>query len=149
MNGIPREVDRTLDTLGYYCPIPVIRTGRALETMRAGEVLEHVPDCRVVVAETVRVLKRGGFLYLRGPITTNSLARRLALWGYAVAGREIVANVVGLGVLAGLTKIVSRKSLEAAVRERAPRGTEEINLKALAAGFDAAKEALKARRKAK
>jgi 2-oxoglutarate ferredoxin oxidoreductase subunit gamma len=55
-----------------------------------------------------------------------------------VAGREIVANVVGLGVLAGLTGIVSREALEAAVRDRAPRGTTEINMKALAAGFEAA-----------
>jgi len=54
-------------------------------------------------------------------------------------GRAIVANVVGLGVLVGLTGIVSRESLEAAVKERAPHGTEEINLKALAAGFEAAK----------
>jgi len=53
-------------------------------------------------------------------------------------GREIVANVVGLGALAGLTGIVSREALEAAVRERAPRGTADINLKTLAADFEAA-----------
>jgi 2-oxoglutarate ferredoxin oxidoreductase subunit gamma len=46
--------------------------------------------------------------------------------------------VVGLGVLAGLTGIVSREALEAAVRARAPRGSAEVNLKALAAGFEAA-----------
>jgi 2-oxoglutarate ferredoxin oxidoreductase subunit gamma len=57
-------------------------------------------------------------------------------------GRSITANVVGLGVLAGLTGVVSRQALEAAVAERAPRGTTELNLKALAAGFEAA-EALK------
>ncbi len=55
-----------------------------------------------------------------------------------VTGREIAANVVGLGVLAGVTGIVSREALEAAVRERAPRGTADVNLKALAAGFEAA-----------
>jgi 2-oxoglutarate ferredoxin oxidoreductase subunit gamma len=55
-----------------------------------------------------------------------------------VAGREIVANVVGLGVLVGLTGIVSREALEAAIRDRAPRGTVDVNLKALAAGFEAA-----------
>jgi hypothetical protein len=31
--------------------------------------------------------------------------------------------------------------MEAAVRDRVPRGTEGINLKALAAGFDAAERA--------
>jgi len=53
-------------------------------------VLEHVPDCRAVLAETARLLKTGGHLYLRGPITTNSLARRLALALYGALGRTIV-----------------------------------------------------------
>lgn len=53
-------------------------------------------------------------------------------------GGRLAANVVGLGVLAGLTEVVSRKSLEEAVRARAPKGTAEMNLKALAAGYKAA-----------
>ena len=55
-----------------------------------GDVLEHVPDCLAVLVETARLLKTGGHLYLRGPITTNSLARRLALALYGALGRTIV-----------------------------------------------------------
>jgi SAM-dependent methyltransferase len=55
-----------------------------------GDVLEHVPDCRAVVAETARVLRPGGVLYLRGPITTNSLARSLAMRFYGAIGRTRV-----------------------------------------------------------
>ncbi|MEA3339600.1 MAG: 2-oxoacid:acceptor oxidoreductase family protein [Chloroflexota bacterium] len=71
--------------------------------------------------------------------TTQAVRMPMTTTAQEVAGRKIVANVVGLGVLVGLTGIVSRESLEAAVKERAPQGTEEINLKALAAGFEAAK----------
>ncbi|MBC7258120.1 MAG: 2-oxoacid:acceptor oxidoreductase family protein [Chloroflexi bacterium] len=53
-------------------------------------------------------------------------------------GRRITANMVALGIIVGLTDIVSRKAIEAAVRARAPKGTETINLKALQAGLDEA-----------
>jgi SAM-dependent methyltransferase len=54
-----------------------------------GDVLEHVPDCRAVLVETRRVLAPGGHLHLRGPITTNSLARALGLAVYGALGRSI------------------------------------------------------------
>jgi len=88
-------------------------------------------------------MREGGLLILdseyvtRAP-TTRAVRVPLTALAREVTGREIVANVVGLGVLVGLTGIVSREAVEAAIRDRVPRGTEELNLKALAAGFEAA-----------
>jgi SAM-dependent methyltransferase len=59
-----------------------------------GDVLEHVPDCRAVVNEVARILKPGGRLYLRGPVTTNSIARALALRLYGWLGRTLVLHEV-------------------------------------------------------
>lgn len=53
-----------------------------------------------------------------------------------VTGHRITASIVALGVIAGLTDIVTRSALENAIRGRVPAGTEEANLKALAAGYD-------------
>ncbi|MGC9334079.1 MAG: 2-oxoacid:acceptor oxidoreductase family protein [Anaerolineae bacterium] len=50
-------------------------------------------------------------------------------------GRRITASMVALGLIAGLSGVVSREALEKAVADRVPAGTEEMNLKALAAGF--------------
>ncbi|MEW6092514.1 MAG: 2-oxoacid:acceptor oxidoreductase family protein [Chloroflexota bacterium] len=62
---------------------------------------------------------------------------------FKTTGRVITANTVALGVLVGLTGVVSREAIEKAVTARAPRGTEEMNLKALDAGFAAAEKARK------
>jgi 2-oxoglutarate ferredoxin oxidoreductase subunit gamma len=48
--------------------------------------------------------------------------------------------MVALGLVVGLTEMVSRTAIEAAVSARAPKGTEAMNLKALAAGLEKAKE---------
>jgi len=63
-------------------------------------------------------------------------------------GKKVVANIVALGVLGGLSKAATRESLEAAVKSRVPKGTEELNLGALRAGFDLAEIAI-ARRDAR
>ncbi len=58
-------------------------------------------------------------------------------------GREIVANIVALGAISELIDLVSFKSLEWALLGRVPKGTEEINKKALRLGRRVAKGALK------
>lgn len=50
-------------------------------------------------------------------------------------GKAFVANIVALGAIVALTGAVSRESVEKAVLSRVPRGTEELNIKALMAGF--------------
>ncbi|MCR4442460.1 MAG: 2-oxoacid:acceptor oxidoreductase family protein [Peptococcaceae bacterium] len=52
-----------------------------------------------------------------------------------VAGSEIVTNMIALGALAAITKVVSREALENAMFSRIPQGTEEVNMEALAQGF--------------
>lgn len=90
-------------------------------------------------------IKKGGLLILDSTHVTRAPLVR-AVWApitelaRQVTGKEITANIVALGLLVGLTGIVSRESLEAAVRARAPRGTAEMNLKALAAGLERARQ---------
>ena len=65
---------------------------------------------------------------------------RIPIAGIAqeTTGKAITAKAVALGVLVGLTNLVSRESIEKAVTARAPKGTEEMNRRALQAGFAAA-----------
>jgi 2-oxoglutarate ferredoxin oxidoreductase subunit gamma len=89
-------------------------------------------------------LKPGGALIVDESLvhhlpTTRAVAIPFTRIARQEVGREMLANIVALGALAVLTGVVSRKSLKAAVLARVPRGTEEMNKKALAAGVAAAK----------
>ena len=52
-----------------------------------------------------------------------------------VCGRPLFANIVALGAIAALTQCITPASLERAVLDRVPKGTEEANKKALQAGY--------------
>jgi 2-oxoglutarate ferredoxin oxidoreductase subunit gamma len=85
-------------------------------------------------------LKKNGVLIVDsekvGRVPVNNAVRipitRIAL---EETGKTITANVVALGVVVALTKVVSRDAIKQAVLARAPKGTEEINRAALEAGF--------------
>ena len=68
--------------------------------------------------------------------STNKQAVKLSITRYALKelGTEIVANIVALGVINALSKEVPQKLLQGAVLNRAPKGTETINIKALQLG---------------
>lgn len=56
-----------------------------------------------------------------------------------VIGKSMVANIVALGAIQELTDIVTKEYLEEAVLSRVPRGTEELNKKALQEGYNLVK----------
>jgi 2-oxoglutarate ferredoxin oxidoreductase subunit gamma len=55
-------------------------------------------------------------------------------------GKVLVANIVALGFITELAKVVSQEAVEAAVLARVPKGTEELNMSAFKAGIEAAKD---------
>lgn len=58
-----------------------------------------------------------------------------------VLGKPMVTNIVALGAIVEITDLVSHAALETAVLKRVPKGTEELNKKALALGIEIAKNA--------
>ncbi len=52
-----------------------------------------------------------------------------------VVGKGIVANIVAIGLITELTKLVTRESIETAVLSRVPKGTEDLNKRALEEGY--------------
>lgn len=61
--------------------------------------------------------------------------------GEAKAGlKVIVANIVMLGALVAATGIVSEESLKSAILDSVPKGTEDLNLKAMQLGLKLGKQ---------
>jgi 2-oxoglutarate ferredoxin oxidoreductase subunit gamma len=91
-------------------------------------------------------LKPGGLLIVDSEKVdaknaTHAISLPITRMAFETTGRVITANTVALGVLVGLTGMVSREAIQKAILARAPRGTEEMNRKALDAGFAAAEAA--------
>ncbi len=58
-------------------------------------------------------------------------------------GRVAIANIVMLGFVIAITKIVSVEAMKKAVLESVPKGTEELNMKAFDRGYSYGLEKLK------
>lgn len=61
-------------------------------------------------------------------------------------GRSLVQNIVMLGFLTAVTRIVTREQMREAVKASVPAGTEELNLTAFDRGYEHAEKAAPARR---
>ena len=84
----------------------------------------------LVDEDFVREIPKGTFKVIKLPIIRTAAEE---------IGKSFVANIVAIGAIAAITGQVSYESIEKAVLSRVPKGTEEMNRKALKAGFDLAK----------
>lgn len=86
----------------------------------------------IIDQDHVKQLPKGNFRIFSLPILMAAQER---------VGKLIVANIVALGALVEISKVVSPESIEAAVLSRVPRGTEELNRRALLIGVEIARSA--------
>jgi TusA-related sulfurtransferase len=60
----PRDADGRLDTLGLYCPVPIIKTANRMKSMTAGQTLEVVSSDRVILVDMPAWCRSTGNEYL-------------------------------------------------------------------------------------
>jgi len=60
----PLEADEWIDTVGLYCPVPIIRTAERLRKMGAGRTLEILSDDRVILIDMPAWCRSTGNDYL-------------------------------------------------------------------------------------
>ncbi len=87
----------------------------------------------LVDSDAVTECPEGKFKIYRVPIIESARTK---------LGRVVVANIVALGAIIELTKIVSMDAIESAILARVPKGTERINKEAFQLGMELGKELL-------
>ena len=100
----------------------------ALTQAAADRYGHEVKPSGIVILDSSKVITNpdGSFTVHRLPIIETAKE---------AVGKVMVANIVSLGVIVGLSKVVSRHAIERAILARVPKGTEELNRRALEAGF--------------
>lgn len=122
------------------------------EVIISDEIINYpkIDNCDVLLCLTqkacdkyIKSLKPGGTLILDDTITNIPDRDDISIYIVPILEtasenlrNSMVANIVALGSIYELTKIVSKESLEKAVLSRVPQGTEELNRKALEEGFN-------------
>ncbi len=84
----------------------------------------------LVDEDFVKETPKGTFKVVRLPIIRTASEE---------IGKAFVANIVAIGAIAAITGQVSLEAVEKAVPPRVPKGTEELNKRALMAGYELAK----------
>jgi 2-oxoglutarate ferredoxin oxidoreductase subunit gamma len=84
----------------------------------------------LVDEDFVREIPKGSFKVVSLPIIRTASEE---------VGKAFVANIVAIGTIAAITGQVSREAVEKAVLSRVPKGTEDLNKRALLAGYDLVK----------
>ena len=95
----------------------------------------------------IKNLSEDGILLVDSDLVTNipSTSNKIYLFPIAETAQEkigtkLVTNIISLGIIVGLTKIVSKGAIQKAVCSRVPAKALEINKKALLLGFDIAQK---------
>ncbi|MBI4596446.1 MAG: 2-oxoacid:acceptor oxidoreductase family protein [Candidatus Tectomicrobia bacterium] len=87
-------------------------------------------------------LKEDGFLLVDSDFVTELPPGKFKVYKMPIftiaskeLGKSMAANIIALGALVELSGVVSHEALEQAVLARVPKGTEELNRKALNLGY--------------
>lgn len=97
-------------------------------------------------AKYCKDIKQGGILLVDSDEVKNIPSGNFKTYSFPITsiardelGKTIVANIIALGMITELTKIVSHEAIEKAVLARVPAAFLDLNKKALQIGFEKAK----------
>lgn len=95
----------------------------------------------------VKNLNKDGILVADSTLVTEvpAISNKIYLFpitetAQKIFGTKLVTNIISLGIIVGLTEVVSQEAIQKAVCSRVPAKARQVNEKALLLGFDIAKD---------
>ena len=96
---------------------------------------KYLPQCApgsLLILDASLTPPEGADLHIRAYPILSTAAETL--------GKPMTANIVAAGILGKTLALFSDEALERAVRSSVPKGTEDLNLRALKLGFELAEK---------
>lgn len=130
------------ESRGGACRSDVIISDRNINELSPPEVDVLVSMSHSAFEKYVPMLKKGGTLIIDSDLVFPEDVKKFKFYGipatdiaYKKFGRKIIGNMVMIGYVTSITKIVSKKAVKDSIKSNVPKGTESLNSKAFEEGF--------------
>ena len=130
------------ESRGGACRSDVIISDRKINELSPPEVDVLVSMSHSAFEKYIPMLKSGGTLIIDSDLVFPEDAKKYRFYGisatdiaYKKFGRKIIGNMVMIGYVTAITKIVTKKAAKESIKNNVPRGTENINIKAFEEGY--------------
>jgi 2-oxoglutarate ferredoxin oxidoreductase subunit gamma len=132
------------ESRGGACKSDVIIQEQAIQELAPSELDVLIAMSHSAMEKYIDTLKKGGLLIIDSDLVSPSESFKKKYKVYSIPatdmaykkfGRKIIGNMVIIGYLTALTKLVSKKSVRATIEKNVPKGTEKLNLDAFELGY--------------
>jgi 2-oxoglutarate ferredoxin oxidoreductase subunit gamma len=130
------------ESRGGACRSDVIISGSSINELSPPEVDVLVSMSHSAFMKYVPMLKKKGTLIIDSDLVFPEDVKKFKYYGipatdiaYKKFGRKIIGNMVMIGYVTAITKIVSKKAVKDSIKNNVPKGTEDLNFKAFEEGY--------------
>jgi 2-oxoglutarate ferredoxin oxidoreductase subunit gamma len=130
------------ESRGGACRSDVIISDKTINELSPPEVDVLVSMSHSAFEKYLPMLKKGGTLIIDSDLVFPEDVKKFKFYdisatdiAYKKFGRKIIGNMVMIGYVTAITKIVSKKAAMESIKNNVPKGTEDLNLKAFSEGY--------------
>ncbi|UCE38089.1 MAG: 2-oxoacid:acceptor oxidoreductase family protein [Thermoplasmata archaeon] len=130
------------ESRGGACRSDVIISDKNINELSPPAIDVLVSMSHSAFEKYIPMLKKGGTLIIDSDLVFPEDVKKFKFYGipatdiaYKKFGRKIIGNMVMIGYVTAITKIVTKKGVKESIKNNVPKGTENLNIKAFEEGY--------------